>query len=66
MVAVVERSGGEISPELEAYAARLTAAAYAVALRHGVRGSFADLELDLWRELRAVVRTAAESMKDET
>jgi hypothetical protein len=37
------------------FVARLTDAAYAVALRHGVKGSFADLELALWRELRAVV-----------
>jgi hypothetical protein len=37
------------------FAARLTQAAYGVALRHGVGGSFADLELELWRELTAVV-----------
>jgi hypothetical protein len=35
--------------------AELTAAAYQVALRHGIRGSFLDVELELWRELRAVV-----------
>lgn len=37
----------------EAFVARLTTTAYQVALRHGIRGSFAALELDLWRELRA-------------
>ncbi len=36
-------------------AARLTEAAYEVALRHGTRGSFADLELELWRRIRSVV-----------
>ena len=32
--------------------ARLTAAAYHVALRHGLRSPFIDVELELWRELR--------------
>jgi hypothetical protein len=35
--------------------AELTAAAYEVALRHGIGGSFLDLELELWDELRAVL-----------
>jgi hypothetical protein len=35
--------------------ARLTAAAYAVALRHGVSGSWIDLQLDLWRVLTEAV-----------
>ena len=38
----------------EAFLARLTTTAYQVALRHGIRGSFAELELELWHELRAV------------
>jgi hypothetical protein len=33
--------------------ARLADAAYRVALRRGVRGPFIDLELELWRALRA-------------
>ncbi len=41
-----------------AFAARLTQAAYAVALRHGVKGSFADLELALWHEMEQVVASA--------
>jgi hypothetical protein len=45
-----------LDPEVEAFAARLTRAAYEVALRHGITGPFADLELDLWHELREVVR----------
>jgi hypothetical protein len=36
---------------LEAFAADLTAAAYLVALRHGVGDKWLDLELDLWRVL---------------
>ena len=39
----------------EQFAALLTQVAYDVALRHGVAGSFADLELDLWKKLRAAV-----------
>lgn len=45
-----------LTPAAEAYAADLARAAYEVALRHGIAGSFADLELALWREMRAVVR----------
>ncbi len=34
---------------LEVFAAELTAAAYPVALRHGVGDKWLDLELELWR-----------------
>jgi hypothetical protein len=34
---------------------KLTDAAYAVALRHGVSGSWIDLQLDLWRVLTEAV-----------
>jgi hypothetical protein len=43
------------SLEREELLARLATTAYQVALRHGVRGSFAELELDLWHELRAAL-----------
>jgi hypothetical protein len=46
----------DLAPEAEAYAADLARAAYEVALRHGITGPFADLELTLWREIREVVR----------
>ncbi|HKA06798.1 MAG TPA: hypothetical protein VKD71_06035 [Gemmataceae bacterium] len=36
----------------ETFVARLATAAYQVALRHGIKGSFAELELAMWRELR--------------
>jgi hypothetical protein len=40
---------------LEAFAAELTIAAYRVALRTGTRGSWLDLQLDLWRALTDTV-----------
>jgi hypothetical protein len=40
----------------ETLAAELTAAAYPVALRHGLGGKWLDLELDLWRVLTEAVR----------
>ena len=43
----------DLQENREALLARLTAAAYQVALRHGKGCSFADLELGLWRALRS-------------
>jgi hypothetical protein len=43
----------------EGLLAELAAAAYGVALRHGLKGPFIDVELELWRELRAVLAEAA-------
>src|SRR5262245_32105507 len=40
---------------LTAFAADLTDAAYRVALRHGIDGSWIDLQLDVWRALAASV-----------
>jgi hypothetical protein len=45
-----------LTPAAEAFAADLARAAYDVALRHGITGPFAELELALWRELREVVQ----------
>ena len=39
----------------EGFLAELTDAAYRVALRHGIKGTFVDLELDLWQALRQVL-----------
>jgi len=39
----------------EEVVAELASAAYAVALRHGLVAPFIDVELDLWRELRALL-----------
>lgn len=41
---------------LENYAAALTEVAYPVILRHGIDGSWLDLELDLWRALAETVK----------
>src|SRR5262249_31948867 len=38
--------------------AELAEAAYRVALRHGIKGSFIDVEIDLWHGLREVLRKA--------
>jgi hypothetical protein len=51
MVKVNERS----TSVGEEFLAELAEAAYGVVLRHGIRGPFIDVELDLWRELRAVL-----------
>lgn len=56
MVAARRAPTPTLSPAAESYAADLARAAYEVALRHGIAGSFADLELALWREMREVVR----------
>ena len=37
----------------EEFLAEITDAAYRVALRHGIKGSFLDIELGLWEALRA-------------
>jgi hypothetical protein len=42
---------------LESFAAELTLAAYRVALRTSTRGTWLDLELDLWRALANTVKT---------
>ena len=42
--------------KLENFAAELTVAAYPLALRQGIRGSWIKLELGLWRALADTVR----------
>ena len=46
------------------FAAKLTDAAYTVALRHGVSGSWIDLQLDLWRVLTEVVEKGKSPLAD--
>ena len=41
---------------LEDFAAEITSAAYAVALRHGVEDKWLDLELELWEALKETVK----------
>src|SRR5215475_3633548 len=40
---------------LTSFAADLTDAAYSVVLRHGIGGSWIDLQLDVWRVLAASI-----------
>lgn len=48
----------------EEFLARLTTAAYEVALHHGLKGPFIDVELALWRRLEAVLRVEPPRVKD--
>jgi hypothetical protein len=48
----VNRASATIGEDL---LAELAEAAYTVALRHGLKGPFIDVELELWRELRVVL-----------
>jgi hypothetical protein len=43
-------------PQLENIAAELTSAVYPLVLRHGLRGSWLDLQLGLWRALAETVK----------
>jgi hypothetical protein len=45
----------DVSTSGDELLARLTATAYSVALRHGLKAPFIEVELALWRELRAVL-----------
>jgi hypothetical protein len=51
----VVQANGDGAAAAEDLVAELAAAAYRVALKHGLKGPFIDVELDLWRELRAVL-----------
>jgi hypothetical protein len=46
---------GRLDADGEAFLAELTDAAYRVALRHGPRASFLDVQLDIWNALRPIV-----------
>jgi hypothetical protein len=51
-----ERITADLDTLLASFAAELTNAAYAIALRHGIEDSWVDLELDLWRVLAETVK----------
>ncbi len=40
----------------EEFLAKLTTAAYGVALRHGLRGSFLDAQMEIWFALREILQ----------
>jgi hypothetical protein len=46
--------------QLTSFAADLTDATYSVALRHGITGSWIDLQLDVWRVLARTITEAGE------
>jgi len=48
---------------LAVLAAELTAAAYSVALRHGVGDRWLDLQLDLWRALTETLKQRGEACR---
>ncbi|HTU20500.1 MAG TPA: hypothetical protein VMG10_20720 [Gemmataceae bacterium] len=48
------------TPPTEDLLAELTQVAYGVVLRHGIKGPFIDVELELWRELRRVLNRREE------
>jgi len=53
-----DNHGAFCNPEtlLENFAAKLTSAAYPIALRHGMAGSWIKVELSLWRALAETVK----------
>lgn len=53
---VAHRPQPELDRETEALIARLSRAAYDEVLHQGISGSFADLELAIWHQIREVVR----------
>ena len=62
-VAKFQPPPGDLPPQAEALLARLTRAAYDVALRHRPDRPFTELELSLWHELRAVFQHAGDEQE---
>jgi hypothetical protein len=54
---LIDEPAGESAQE--ALLSQLTDAAYRVALRHGIKGSFIDFQLELWQKLREVLAAKA-------
>jgi hypothetical protein len=53
---VYEQSAAERDALAESLAAELTGAVYRIALCHGTRAAWVDLELDLWRALTEAIK----------
>ncbi len=47
---------GKLGVDSEDFLAKLTTAAYGVALCHGLRGSFLDTQLEIWAALRDILK----------
>jgi hypothetical protein len=58
------RRANQSKPEFEDFLAELTDAAYRAALQHGLRGSFLDTQLALWRDLRGVLQSKWDALSE--
>jgi hypothetical protein len=56
------RRADQSQPDFEDFLAELTDAAYRAVLPHGLRGSFLDTQLALWRDLRGVLQSKWDSV----
>ncbi len=52
----IRNTPSDLEIPLEDFTAELTRAAYAVALRHGARDKWLDLQLELWKALQETVK----------
>jgi hypothetical protein len=50
-----KKTGPNVDPTVEDFAAELAEAAYPVMLRHGMGDNWPDVELELWRALMGTV-----------
>jgi hypothetical protein len=51
--------------EAEDRIARLTDAAYRVALQHGLAGSFVEVQLGIWSAIRSLIESEPSSIEDD-
>lgn len=51
--------------ESEEFLARITQVAYETALRHGIKGRFTDVYLELWQRLRAALSQGPSPLLEE-
>ena len=56
------RTAANVDRAVETFAAELTDAAYGVALKHGTKDGWLDMELALWNAMTQVVRARADAV----
>ena len=61
MALVESEPAAQLDPAAEDLVARLTVAAYDVALRQGIKGPFTDFQSALWQTMRGVIRECCDS-----
>lgn len=54
----------KIGLDVEDFLAHLTVAAYNIALRYKVNGSFLEMEMGIWKALREVIQEDMDSSKE--